>query len=65
MAWRTGIEGKFSGHSLEIGGAVVAMMGGMTMAQIRAFGGWESKAVQFYLQAIGAAAAGASRSMDF
>lgn len=63
MTEEAGIVGKFSGHSLRIGGATAAMKGGMSLAMIRAIGGWESQAVLVYLRAIGAAKAGASRQM--
>jgi integrase len=57
------LEGKFSGHSLRIGGATAALQGGMTMEQIRAIGEWHSKAVLFYLRSIAAARTGASKKM--
>jgi integrase len=63
MAAYAGFEGRVSSHSLHIGGATAAMQAGMTMAQIRAIGGWESKAIGLYLRAVGAAAAGASAKM--
>lgn len=63
MAKVARIEGKFSGHSLRIGGATAAMKGGMSLALIMAIGGWESPAVMTYLRAVGAAQAKASRKM--
>lgn len=60
MAEIAGEKGKFSGHSLRIGGATAAMSGGMSLAMIRSIGGWESPAVLTYLRSIGAASAKAS-----
>lgn len=65
MATQAGMRGKFTGHSLRIGGATAAMKGGMSLAMIKAIGGWESAVVLVYLRAIGAAQAGASRMMGF
>ncbi len=44
-------------------GATAALQGGMAMEQIRAIGGWESKAVLLYLRSIAAANNGASFKM--
>jgi len=63
VATEAGLEGRFSSHSLRIGGATAGMMGGLTMEQIRSIGHWESDAILLYLRSIGASAAGASRSM--
>lgn len=63
MAEVARLEGKFSGHSLRIGGATAAMSGGMSLAMIRSIGGWESPAVLTYLRSIGAASARASWTM--
>ena len=43
-----GLSGKFSSHSLRIGGATAAMMGGLSMEQIHSIGHWESEAVLLY-----------------
>lgn len=56
-------EGRFSGHSLRIGGATAALSGGLSMAMIRAIGEWESDAVLRYLRAQASAAAKASQRM--
>jgi integrase len=58
-----GLQGKFSSHSLRIGGATAGMMGGLSMEQIRSIGHWESDAVLLYLRSVGAAMAGASSKM--
>lgn len=63
VAAKVGLVGRYTGHSLRIGGATAAMKGGMTMAMIRAIGGWESKAVLLYLRSVGTAKAGASSLM--
>ena len=61
----TGIKGRFSSHSLWIGGATAAMMGGMSLEQIMSIGNWKSAAVNMYLHALGAAKAGMSKKMGF
>lgn len=40
-----GLEGRFTAHSLRIGGATAAMAAGISLIQIRAIGSWDSKAV--------------------
>ncbi len=65
VAAHSSVKGKFSGHSLRIGGATAAMMGGFTLEQIRAIGGWESDAVFRYIRAAGPAQLGASEVMGF
>lgn len=65
MAKYAGLEGNYSGHSLRIGGATLMLRSGFTMAQIRAIGGWESKAVQHYLTAIALSDQGISTKMGF
>ena len=65
MAEKGGFSGKFSGHSLRIGGASAAVAGGMSMAQVKAIGAWKSDAVDGYLRSIEAAAQGASKKMGF
>jgi integrase len=63
VAKDAGLDGKFSSHSLRIGGATAGMLGGLTMEQIRSIGHWESDAILLYLRSIGASVAGASRRM--
>ena len=41
VANHAGLVGRYSGHSMRIGGATAALQGGMSMEQIRAIGGWE------------------------
>ena len=60
-----GVQGRFTGYSLRIGGATAAVAAGMTMAQIRSVGDWESKAVLHYLRAVGAATARMTERMGF
>lgn len=60
MAQMVGLTGRFTGHSIRIGGATAAVQAGMTMAQIRAIGDWESHAVLVCLRAVGAASAKAT-----
>ncbi len=45
-----GLQGRFSGHSLRIGGASAAMGAGTSLATIQAVGGWSSDAVHRYLR---------------
>jgi hypothetical protein len=54
-----------AGHSLRIGGCVAGMMGGFTMAQLKAVGGWCSKAMRAYLRSVSCASEGASQKMGF
>ncbi len=63
VATHAGLVGRYSGHSMRIGGATAALQGGMSMEQIRAIGGWESKAVLLYLRSIAAANNKASQKM--
>lgn len=58
-----GVDGRFTGHSLRIGGATAALQGGATVEQIRAVGDWSSDAVWLYLWGVGAAAAGVRKAM--
>lgn len=44
-----GYDGRFSGHSLRIGGATAAAKAGASMAVIKAVGSWTSPAVPKYL----------------
>jgi len=46
---RAGLPAKVSLHSLWIGGAIAAMMAGLTREQIMMIGGWSSAAVDRYL----------------
>jgi len=59
----SGLQGRFSSHSLRIGGATAAVMAGMTLAEVFAIGGWMSKSLEHYLRAIGSAKSGASKKM--
>jgi site-specific recombinase XerD len=65
VAQHAGLEGRYSGHSMRIGGATAALQGGMTMEQIRSIGEWESKAILFYLRSVAAANNKASTKMGF
>lgn len=65
VASHAGLKGRYTGHSLRIGGATAAVRAGMAMAMIRSIGDWESKAVLFYLRAVGAAQAAATTRMGF
>lgn len=65
FAEHAGLNGRFTAHSLRIGGATAAMTAGMNLTQIRAIGGWDSKAVMLYLRTVSTAKAGVSRKMGF
>lgn len=58
-----GVDGRFTGHSLRIGGATAAAQSGATVEQIRARGDWTSEAVWLYIRAVAAAHAGLSAKM--
>ena len=59
------LDGRFSGHSLRIGGATAAMEAGLSLEQIQAIGGWKSQAVHLYLRLVGTAQLGTSQKMGF
>lgn len=63
VARRAGLEGAFGGHSIRITGACLAVLGGMTLEQVMAIGGWKSRAVEIYLRGIVAVASSASNRM--
>ncbi|CAG8752718.1 23833_t:CDS:2 [Cetraspora pellucida] len=48
LAKHSGLEGCYTAHSIRIGGAIAAMEAGLSLTQIRAIGGWDSKAVMLY-----------------
>ena len=45
VASDTGVKGRFTAHSIRIGGATAAMEAGLSLMQIRTIGGCDSKAV--------------------
>ena len=47
-----GVTGEYSSHSLRIGGATAAAIGGLYVTTIQAIGGWESLAVLRYIRSI-------------
>jgi integrase len=60
MVRDAGGDAIVSSHSLRIGGATAAMMGGLRREQIMAIGGWHSGAVDRYLRAVEVTKVGAS-----
>ena len=54
---------RISSHSLRIGGATEALIGGMTREQIMVMGSWKSDAFMLYLRGVEPASKGASRLM--
>jgi len=58
-----GLKGKFGGHSIRITGACLAVLGGMSLEQVKAIGGWRSNVVETYLRGLVAVASGASARM--
>jgi hypothetical protein len=57
------LKGRYTGHSLRIGGATAALKGGLSIDQIRSIGDWTSDAVLFYLRANAVAEIKGSRRM--
>ena len=47
-----GDDGDYSSHSLRIGGATAAALGGLSVTTIQSIGGWESLAVLRYIRSI-------------
>ncbi|CAG8573449.1 11578_t:CDS:2 [Gigaspora margarita] len=44
------VQGRYTAHSIRIGGATAAMAAGLSLAQIRTIGGWDSKAIKKLLE---------------
>eukprot|EP01087_Luapelamoeba_hula_P023388 TRINITY_DN857_c0_g1_i5.p1 TRINITY_DN857_c0_g1~~TRINITY_DN857_c0_g1_i5.p1 ORF type:complete len:471 (-),score=61.30 TRINITY_DN857_c0_g1_i5:898-2310(-) len=63
MVARAGRKERVSSHSLRIGGATAAMLGGMTKEQIMTVGGWRSGAVELYIRSLEPAVFRASERM--
>ncbi|CAG8560831.1 7007_t:CDS:2, partial [Scutellospora calospora] len=63
MAEHAHLTGCYTAHSIRIGGATTAMEAGFSLTQIRAIGGWDSKAVMLYLRSIGTAQLEISKKM--
>lgn len=57
------VDGRYTGHSVRIGGATAAVAGGVSVETVQAVGGWFSAAVLLYLRAVAACAAGMSAKM--
>lgn len=58
-----GLEGRFSAHSLRIGGATAALGAGASLAMIQSVGGWSSDAVHRYLRPASAASSNLTAAM--
>lgn len=66
MADQAGLDGRYSSHSLRIGGATAGMRGGLSLEQIMSIGCWKSiSSAMIYMRAFGAAQAMASSAMGF
>lgn len=63
VAQSSNLDGDFSSHSLRIGGATAAALGGLSVTQIQAIGGWESFAVLRYIRSLIGISKGASEKM--
>ena len=65
IAGNAGTKGRFTAHSIRISSATAAMEAGLSLTQIRAIGGWDSKAVMLYLRSVGTAKLQFSKKMGF
>jgi hypothetical protein len=65
MVKETGGSEEVAGHSLRIGGCCMGMTGGLSMAELRAIGGWTSNAIRHYLRSQACAEGKASERMGF
>lgn len=65
MALHAGLEGRYSGHSIRIGGATGAMKAGLTLPQIMSIGGWLSQSVALYLRSFSTVLQNTSIRMGF
>ncbi|CAG8458572.1 30971_t:CDS:2, partial [Gigaspora margarita] len=65
MACHAGLDGRYSGHSLRIGGATGAMKAGLTLPQIMSIGGWLSQSVALYLRSFSTVLQNTSTKMGF
>lgn len=65
LAQHAGLEGKYSGHSVRIGGATGAMKAGLTLPQIMSIGGWLSQSVALYLRSVSTTLQNTSARMGF
>lgn len=63
LATFAGLEGKFGGHSIRISGACLAVLGGMSLEQVKSIGGWRSNVVETYLRGLVAVAGEATTRM--
>ncbi len=59
------LPGRYSSHSLRIGGATAAMIAGLSLEQIKAIGNWQSEAVMRYLRLTQTAFLDVSKRMGF
>ncbi|CAG8482973.1 12308_t:CDS:2, partial [Cetraspora pellucida] len=55
MAENAGIQGRYTAYSIRISGMIAAIEAGLSLVQIRAIEGWNSKAVMLYLRSVGTA----------
>jgi hypothetical protein len=63
VAAHAGLVGRFGGHSIRISGATLAVLGGLSLEQVMAIGGWRGPAAGEYLRAFVGVALGASARM--
>lgn len=57
------LPGRFGGHSIRISGACLAILGGMSLEQVMAIGGWKGAAFSAYLRGLVAVSLRASTRM--
>lgn len=58
-----GVQGKFSAHCMRITGACLGVLGGLTLEQVIAIGGWRSSRVLDYLRGLVAVLSRATERM--
>ena len=63
IAEHGGVQGKFSAHCMRITGACLGVLGGLTLEQVVAIGGWRSQRVIDYLRGLVAVLLRASERM--
>lgn len=63
VAAHSRLPGRFGGHSIRISGACLAILGGLSLEQVMAIGGWKGSAFSAYLRGLVAVSLRASTRM--